>query len=67
MPGTANWTADEDAFTSVQLSGYWSSTSSGSPGTNFPIHALFVDITNGVVNVGFKVTDMNHVLPVRGA
>jgi hypothetical protein len=60
--GTAKWTAG-DAFSNVQSSGYWSSTTlEVGPDT-----AWFVDFFFGFVNFGSKTDGhFGFVLPVRG-
>jgi len=59
--GTAIWTTNGDAFTNVQASAYWSSTTF----EFFPSHALDVDFFDGFVDSVNK-TFNRFVLPVRG-
>ena len=57
--GKSQWTS-EDAFASVLLGYYWSSTTDSFRST----HAWCVDLTGGY-SVAYNKTDVNYVWPVR--
>ncbi len=59
--GKAKWTADQDAFSGVQTSNYWSSSTN----VNGTTHAWYVSLRYGNVYSYYK-TNSYYVWPVRG-